>query len=165
MVKKKLLKMSLYWQGNSINLYTFTKNLLIMKKMILTIVVLTSIITFSNAQDTKEEKPKETPKKFMQITTIESVIGGGLGRSKMVITKEDGTQEEKDMENLFSLTGMNMKNIKSNESDILKILKTYTDAGWKIDQVTPLTLSPGGNGPGIFMTRYLLAKADEKKGF
>ena len=136
-----------------------------MKKMILTIVVLTSIMSFSNAQATDQAKPKETSKKFMQVTTIESVIGGGFGRSKMVITKEDGTQEERDMENLFSLTGMNMKNIKSNESDILKTLKTFSDDGWKIEQVTPLTLSPTDKGTGIFMTRYLLSKPDEKKGF
>jgi hypothetical protein len=83
----------------------------------------------------------------------------------MVITKEDGSQDERDMENLFSLTGMNMKNIKSNESDILKTLKTYTDEGWKIEQVIPLTLSPGDKGTGIFMTRYLLTRVDEKKGF
>ena len=127
-----------------------------MKKIILTIVILTGIISLTNAQ--------EAPKKFMQVTTIESVIGGGFGRSKMIITKEDGSQEERDMENLFSLTGMNIKNIKSNESDILKTLKTYTDDGWKIDQVTPLTLSPGDKGPGIFMTRYLLSKPDDKKG-
>ncbi len=133
-----------------------------MKRIILTIVMFSGFIGLSNAQDTKTN---EAPKKFMQITTIESVIGGGLGRSKMIITKEDGSQEERDMENLFSLTGMNVKNIKSNESDILKALKTYTDDGWKIDQVTPLTLSPGDKGPGIFMTRYLLSKADEKKGF
>lgn len=133
--------------------------------MILTIIVLISIVSFTNAQEAKDTKEKETPKKFMQVTTIESVIGGGFGRSKMIITKEDGTQEERDMENLFSLTGMNVKNIKSNETDILKALKTYTDEGWKIEQVTPLTLSPGDKGPGIFMTRYLLAKADEKKGF
>lgn len=101
----------------------------------------------------------------MQITTIESVIGGGFGRSKMIITKEDGSQEDRDLENLFSLTGMNLKNIKSNESDILRVLKTYTDNGWKIYQVTPLTLSPGDKGPGIFMTRYLLSKTEEKKGF
>lgn len=132
-----------------------------MKKTLLTIILITGLISLANSQ----EVVKETPKKFMQITTIESVIGGGFGRSKMVITKEDGSQEERDMENLFSLTGMNMKNIKSNESDILKVLKTYTDEGWKIEQVTPLTLSPGDKGPGIFMTRYLLAKPDEKKGF
>src|SRR5262245_18727303 len=132
-----------------------------MKKMILTLVIITGLTSITNAQ----EAPKETPKKFMQITTIESVIGGGFGRSKMVITKEDGSQEEKDMENLFSMTGMNMKNIKSNESDILKTLKTYTDGGWKIEQVTQLTLSPGSGNAGIFMNRYLLSKADEKKAF
>jgi len=104
--------------------------------------------------------------KFMQITTIESVVGGGFGRSKMIITKEDGTQEESDMENLFSLTGINMKNIKSNETSILKVLKSYSDDGWRIQSTTPLTLSPNqNNGNGIFMTRYLLVKEDVKKGF
>jgi hypothetical protein len=104
--------------------------------------------------------------KFMQITTIESVVAGGFGRSKMIITKEDGSQEERDMENLFSLTGINMKNIKSNESSIIQTLKTYTDDGWKLQSTIPLTLSPSQNGPnGIFMTRYLLVKDDTKKGF
>jgi hypothetical protein len=133
-----------------------------MKKAIIILIVLAGFATGLQAQ---EAAVKETPKKFMQITTIESVVGGGFGRSKMVITKEDGSQEERDMENLFSLTGINMKNIKSNESDILKVLKVYTDEGWKIEQVTPLTLSPGNNGVGIFMTRYLLTRPDEKKGF
>ena len=104
--------------------------------------------------------------KFMQITTIESVVAGGFGRSKMIITKEDGSQEERDMENLFSLTGINMKNIKSNESSIIQTLKTYTDDGWKLQSTIPLTLSPSQNGPnGIFMTRYLFVKDDTKKGF
>ena len=101
--------------------------------------------------------------KFMQITTIESVVGGGFGRSKMIITKEDGSQEERDLENLFSLTGINMKNIKSNESSILQVLKVYTDAGWKLQSTIPLTLSPAQTGNGIFMTRYLMVKEEEKK--
>ena len=102
----------------------------------------------------------------MQITTVESVVSGGFGRSKMIITKDDGTQEESDMENLFSLTGINMKNIKSNENSILKVLKSYSDEGWKLQSTTPLTLSPNQNsGNGIFMTRYLLVKEDVKKGF
>ena len=104
--------------------------------------------------------------KFMQITTIESVVGGGFGRSKMLITKQNGTQEESDMENLFSLTGINMKNIKSNESAIMRTLKSYADEGWRLQSTTPLTLSPNQNsGNGIFMTRYLLVKEDVKKGF
>jgi hypothetical protein len=101
--------------------------------------------------------------KMMQVTTIESVVGGGVGRSRVVITKEDGTQDEKDMENLFSVMGINFKNIKSNELLILQLIKSYTDTGWKIQSVTPLTLSPGSGGAGIFMTRYLLVKEDDKK--
>ncbi len=94
----------------------------------------------------------------MQITSMESVVGGGLGRSKMLITKEDGSQEELDMNNLFSLTGLNIKNIKENESQILTVLKKFLEDGWKLQSTTPLTLSPGQNGNGIFMTRYLLVK-------
>ena len=105
-----------------------------MRKIIVFIVLVVCFFITSNAQ----EKSKEPPQKFMQITTIESVVGGGLGRSKMIITKEDGSQDKRDMENLFSLTGMNIKNIKSNESDIIKTLKSFTDDGWKITQVIPL---------------------------
>jgi len=133
-----------------------------MKKILFALVFISGLYAVSYAQ---EETKKEPLQKFMQITTIESVVGGGFGRSKMVITKEDGSQEERDMENLFSLTGLNMKNIKSNESDILRTLKNYTDEGWKLYQVIPLTLSPGDKGQGIFMTRYLLSKPDEKKSF
>ncbi len=117
-----------------------------------------SILAFLNAS-------AQAKQKFMQITTIESAVGGGFGRSIMVITKEDGSQEDRGLENLFSLTGMNLKNIKSNESNILQVLRTYTDQGWKLQSTIPLTLSPGQNGPGIFMTRYLLTTEDVKKGF
>ena len=101
--------------------------------------------------------------KFIQITTIESVVNGGAGRSKMIISKDDGTTEEKDMNNLFSVVGINFKNIKENEVSILQTLKSFTDNGWKMYSNTPLTLSPGTNGTGIFMTRYLLFKEEESK--
>ena len=117
-----------------------------------------SILVFLNAS-------AQAKQKFMQITTIESVVAGGFGRSIMLITKEDGSQEDRGLENLFSLTGMNLKNIKSNESNILQVLRTYTDQGWKLQSTIPLTLSPAQNGPGIFMTRYLLTMEDVKKGF
>jgi hypothetical protein len=113
----------------------------------------------SNAQETKAETSRE----FMQITTVESVISAGFGRSKMLITNPDGTQRESEMNNLFSLTGIHFKNIKENEDQIIKTLKSYTDEGWKLEQVMPLTLSPSGNGPGIFMTRYLLSRPEQKK--
>ncbi|HEY0677199.1 MAG TPA: hypothetical protein VGD17_02890 [Chitinophagaceae bacterium] len=128
-----------------------------MKKLLPAIAIIVCLSTGAFAQ----QPPTES--KFMHITTIESVVGGGLGRSKMIITKEDGSQEEKDLENLFSMTGINFKNIKLNESGILQTLKSYTDSGWKLHATIPMTLSPGQNGSGIFMTRYLLVKEAEKK--
>ncbi|HYF32255.1 MAG TPA: hypothetical protein VD993_14125 [Chitinophagaceae bacterium] len=135
-----------------------------MKKLLLALVILTTLTSGAIAQQ-PQATTAQPAEKFMQITTIESVVGGGFGRSKMVITKEDGAQEEKDLENLFSMTGINFKNIRSNESVILQTLKSYTDAGWKIKATIPLTLSPGQNGSGIFMTRYLLVREDKKAGF
>jgi hypothetical protein len=125
-----------------------------MKKILLALVIFVTLASAASAQQQTE--------KFMQITTIESVVGVGLGRSKMIVTKEDGSQEEKELENLFSMTGINFKNIKSNETTILQTIKSYTDAGWKLHATIPMTLSPGQNGSGIFMTRYLLVKEDKK---
>ncbi|MGZ5253792.1 MAG: hypothetical protein ACXWV4_05465 [Flavitalea sp.] len=122
-------------------------------KKFLTLIILTSIFSLNAFSQEKQQK-------FMQITSMESVIGGGLGRSKMLITKDDGTQEELDMNNLFSLTGLNMKNIKENESQILAVLKKFINEGWKLQSTIPLTLSPGQNGQGIFLTRYLLVKEE-----
>jgi hypothetical protein len=51
----------------------------------------------------------------------------------MIITNPDGTQKESDLENLFSRVGINFKNIKSNEEQVLKTLKGYTDDGWKLE--------------------------------
>ena len=103
------------------------------------------------------QEPESSTKQFMQINTIESVVAGGMGRSRMIVTNPDGSQKEADLENLFSVAGINFKNIKENEDKIVKILKSYTDEGWKIDYVTSLTLSQNDSGSGgIFMTRYLL---------
>jgi len=119
-----------------------------------------AFISSSYAQEIKAEVPKQ----FMQITTVESVLAGGLGRSKMIITNADGTQKDSEMENLFSMVGINFKNIKENEDKVIKILKEYTNNGWKVEHVTSLTLSQNDSGAGgIFMTRYLLSKPEEKK--
>lgn len=54
------------------------------------------------------------------LNTVESVVPGGLGRSKMIVTNPDGSQKEADLENLFSITSINFKNIKENEDKIMK---------------------------------------------
>jgi hypothetical protein len=123
-----------------------------MKKLLALVIIISSFSLDSFSQQKQAM--------YMQITTIESVVGGGVGRSKMVITNADGTQEERDLENLFSLTGINFKNIKSNENDILNTLKNYIGKGWKLVSTVPLTLSPNQGGSGIFMTRYLLSREE-----
>jgi hypothetical protein len=131
-----------------------------MKQIVIVLFTVVSMHFTANAQEVKAA----TVKQFMQVTTIESVISGGIGRSRMIITNADGSQKETDMENLFSLTGINFKNIKQNEDKILSTLKIYTEDGWTIDQITSLTLSPNDTGSGgIFMTRYLMSKSTEKK--
>jgi hypothetical protein len=133
-----------------------------MKKIIPLLIVVLTVAWRLNAQEIKTE----TVKQFIQVNTVESVVAGGLGRSKMIITNPDGSQKEADLENLFSMAGINFKNIKVNEDKIVGTLKTYTDDGWKLDHVTSLTLSQNDSGAGgIFMTRYLLPKPVEKKGF
>jgi hypothetical protein len=133
-----------------------------MKKIIVLLVLAGALTINLQAQEAKQE----TGRQFMQINVTESVVAGGFGRSKMIVTNPDGSQKEFDLENLFSLTGINFKNIKENEDKIVKTLKTFTDDGWKLDHVTALTLSQNDNGAGgIFMTRYLLSKPVEKKGF
>ena len=128
-------------------------------------IIVFALLMFSLSSLKAQEIKVEPGKQFMQITTVESVVGGGLGRSKMIITNPDGSQKESDLENLFSLAGINFKNIRENEDKIVKILKSYTDEGWKVDYVTSFTLSPSDNGLGIFMTRYLLSKPDSKRAF
>lgn len=124
-----------------------------MKKAFLLVFIIAGIYRPGFAQDTATISAD-----IIQITTVESILGGGIGRSKMIITKSDGTSEEKEMNNLFSLVGINFKNIKQNEVTIISTLKTYTDNGWQLMSVTPLTLSPNQSESGIFLTRYLLSK-------
>lgn len=120
---------------------------------------ITLLIILSSTAALAQDTTKTNQKKFMQITTIESVMAGGSGRSKMIITNPDGSQKESDMDNLFSIAGINFKNIKSNEARIVSTLKDYAESGWTIEQATSLTVSPNDNGSaGMFMTRYLLSK-------
>jgi hypothetical protein len=133
-----------------------------MKKFIICIALL--FITCINGNLKAQEIKAGPATQFMQLTTVESVLAGGLGRSKMIVTNPDGSQQDFDMENLFSMVGINFKNIKQNEDKLIKTLKDYTENGWKIEHVTSLTLSQNDSGAGgIFMTRYLLSKQENKK--
>jgi hypothetical protein len=99
---------------------------------------------------------------FMQITTIESILPGGTGRSRMFVTELDGKQQEFLLENLYSMVGIKMQHINLNDRLILEKLNAYATEGWQVASVTTGVQSPSdNNNQGIFMTRYLLTKTIE----
>ncbi len=104
---------------------------------------------------------------FKLVTTIESVVPGGLGRSRMITSDVKGAIEEKEMKNFFSLTGINFRNVKENDEIITNKISQMTDEGWELYDVTSGVYSPGlgsdasSAGAGIFITRYLFRR---KKG-
>lgn len=101
---------------------------------------------------------------FQNVTTVESVIPGGLGRSRMISSNPEGKLEEKKLENFFSLVGINFKNIKKNDKNISKKIATLHGEGWELANVTSgvyssgLTDDLGAGGTGIFITRYLFRR-------
>ena len=99
---------------------------------------------------------------YMHMTTIESVVAGGLGRSRVLFTPEFKGLKEASLENLFSLTGINLNNVRINEQAIVQLLNDITADGWELVQAVPLTQtlqSAGTTGQGIFLTRYTFRKA------
>ena len=94
---------------------------------------------------------------YQNVTTIESVVAGGFGRSKVIFTPAFKGLAEAPLENLFSLTGLNMSNVTKNEETINRLMQTMNDEGFVLVQAVPLTSSIQGGG--IFMTRYIFRKA------
>lgn len=115
--------------------------------------LLVSLLAFKSAEDT----PKQTL--YMQVSTIESIIPGGAGRSKMIITLPDGKQTDSVLENFYSIGGINFGNVQNNERAIIDKINQLTVEGWELQQVTSGVQSPSAsNTQGIFMTRYLFKK-------
>ncbi|TDB66099.1 hypothetical protein EZE20_09875 [Arundinibacter roseus] len=103
--------------------------------------------------------PKVVAYDYTQITTIESVVPGGLGRSRMLVNEKGGMKEELDMKNFFSIAGINFQNINTNEQLILEKVSQMNANGWELFTVTPGVVSPGNGGStGLFITRYLFRK-------
>ncbi|MBD2766934.1 hypothetical protein IC235_03390 [Hymenobacter sp. BT664] len=126
-----------------------------------TLMVLLLMTSFAFAHPTRAQA--KGGYQFLQMTTIESIVPGGLGRSRVLFTPEWKGTKESNMENLFSLLGINMGNVRNNEELIVRYLSEITAEGWELYQTTPLTQTIQGTGgqsqQGIFMTRYLFRKA------
>ncbi|GAB4397337.1 MAG: hypothetical protein OHK0053_13530 [Microscillaceae bacterium] len=106
-----------------------------------------------------QELPSVSPRsyEFYQVTTIESVVPAGLGRSRMLIRDENGRQEELKMENFFSAVGINFGNIMSNEAAIGIKIQQLSDQGWELYDTVGGVYS-ADQSTGIFITRYLFRR-------
>lgn len=117
-----------------------------MKKCFLALVLLVACYGSAAAQE------------FLQVTAIESVVPGGLGRSRLITVGADGqTIEEVELENFFSFVGINFKNIRTNDSLITQKLNQLTKQGWELFSVNSGSYS-ADKSTGIFITRYLFKR-------
>ncbi len=97
---------------------------------------------------------------YKQISAIESVIPGGLGRSRLLTTSDNGTSIEKELKNFYSMVGINFGNISNNDQLIVDRVNEYIDEGWELVHVTSGVQSPTDGGKsGIFITRYIFRRA------
>jgi hypothetical protein len=97
---------------------------------------------------------------YKQFSTIESVVPGGLGRSRVIISDQGDQEVGKDLLNFYSMVGINFKNVANNDRMIVETINNYVAEGWELHTVTTgvNSASEGKGGTGIFITRYLLRK-------
>lgn len=100
--------------------------------------------------------PEGTHFTYRQFSTVESVVPGGLGRSRIIISDNDNQELGKDLLNFYSLTGINFKNVANNDRIIVDNINQFTTDGWELYQVT--TGVQSNDKTGIFITRYLFRK-------
>ena len=121
--------------------------------------------------------------KYKIVTTIESVVPGGIGRSRIIEngtevdytqftttrTKEGKEKTDKDrsdvkidnlkestLVNFYSLVGINFQNIASNDAMVTSMLNKYSKDGWELFNIVSGVESDAGkgDGDGIFITRF-----------
>lgn len=130
----------------------------------------------------------QAPPRYKVITSIESIVPGGMGRSRIISANEetdaagmttsrtDGTSsdqntvkrkdaridafDETKLLNFYSLTGINFQNIASNDALISDKINQMVADGWTLEFVVSGVESDGGSGDGngIFITRYIFKK-------
>lgn len=94
---------------------------------------------------------------YQQMTAVESVVPGGLGRSRLITSAKDGSMEEIKLENFFSFVGINFGNIKENDKVLAGKIEEKVNAGWELVSITPGVYA-ADKSTGIFITRYLFRR-------
>lgn len=123
----------------------------IIKTAIIAVALLAGVYAFSPTVNQRYE--------YKQISAVESIIPGGLGRSRLLTTSENGTAIEKELKNFYSMVGINFGNISNNDQVIIDRVNEYIVEGWELVHITSGVQSPTDGGKsGIFITRYIFRR-------
>lgn len=124
---------------------------------------------------------------YKVITSVESIVPNGLGRSRIinatedkdykeftsVQTEDDNTRnksdrseirvknfEETKLLNFYNIGGIRFQNIAANDAVITSKINAMVAEGWDLAFVTSAVESESGkdDGQGIFITRYIFKK-------
>ncbi|MEB8330130.1 hypothetical protein OO009_12260 [Flavobacteriaceae bacterium KMM 6897] len=124
---------------------------------------------------------------FKVITSVESIVPSGLGRSRIISatetkdykeftseqTEDDNTRnksdrgeirvknfEETKLLNFYNIGGIRFQNIAANDAVITSKINAMVAEGWELTFVTSGVESDSGegDGQGIFITRYIFKK-------
>ncbi|MFS4469669.1 hypothetical protein [Maribacter sp. 2210JD10-5] len=146
-----------------------------MKKIVLITSLLLIVSIDANAQQIKV------------ITSVESIVPSGIGRSRIIDaqeekdfqeftseqTDEDNTRnkskrgdiriknfEETKLLNFYNIAGIRFQNIAANDAVISSKLTQMLADGWELIFVTSAVEADAGqqDGQGIFITRYIFKK-------
>ncbi len=159
-----------------------------MKKTTVILALVFAVIFVSNAQETTNDSSPKFEVKV--ITSVESIIPSGIGRSRIISTNEkrdykqfSSTQtkdkktrnkskredlrvkdfEETKLLNFYNITGIRFQNIAANDAIISSKLTEMLKQGWDLSFVTSAVESDAGEGDnkGIFITRYIFKRIIE----
>ena len=96
---------------------------------------------------------------YQTFTTIESIVPGGMGRSRMLMDNGSGSLDEQKIKNLYSVVGIKMENIFNNDLSVTEQLNDLSEDGWELAFTNTGVQSPtDGGSNGIYCTRYILRR-------
>jgi hypothetical protein len=96
---------------------------------------------------------------YQTFTTIESIVPGGMGRSRMLLNNGSGSLDEQKIKNLYSVVGIKMENIFNNDLSVTEKLNDLSEDGWELAFTNTGVQSPtDGGSNGIYCTRYILRR-------
>ena len=68
--------------------------------------------------------------------------------------KDNGEMLEEKLENLFSVSGINFKNVRFNDNMVTERISKLTNSGWTLENVATSAYGTEKTS-GIYLTRYL----------